>query len=47
MENLSFKDFTSEINYTYTDPTKGYMLKKSVKSGKTYNYMKKIVKLLI
>ena len=40
-KNLSFKDFTSEINYTYTDPTKGYMLKKSVKSGKTYNYMKK------
>lgn len=39
-KNLSINDFKSSKDYKYTDPMKGYMLKRSVKSVSSKDYMK-------
>lgn len=39
-KTLKLNDITSNKNYTYTDPMKGYMLKRSIKPSKNHNYMK-------
>ena len=40
-KNLNFNDFTSDISYTYTNPTKGYKKIDNIKPTKKVDYMKK------
>jgi len=40
-KNLTINDFNTKINYTYTDPTKGYKKIDNVVSGVENDYMKK------
>ncbi len=43
-KNLTIHDFSSKITYTYTDPNKGFRIKKGIMPVKNHDYMKKMDK---